>query len=112
VFWVISRNGRERAIVKRKRSLSVDRSKRRSAKLQEQSPFFCLPPAELRLKIYEMVLCETGKIHIRSLWRGSKLWVFYSLSHFGPEIVGQEHSYDEQEHANKLLGMVISCKRM
>jgi hypothetical protein len=64
----IAQRRRERALKSRKRSLSSDRSKRGKkvvAQGQSQSPFFSKFPAELRIKIYEMVLCGTGRLHIR-----------------------------------------------
>ena len=54
-----------RALEKRKRSVSVDRTRglwRKNAEHQSQSLFFTMLPAELRLKIYEMVLCEQEEV--------------------------------------------------
>jgi hypothetical protein len=51
---------RVRRSAKRKRSVSVDGDRwwNKKAKDQSQSSFFARLPAELRLKIYEMVLCD------------------------------------------------------
>jgi len=54
-----------RALEKRKRSVSVDRTRgfwRKNAEHQSQSLFFTKLPAELRLQIYEMVLCEQEEV--------------------------------------------------
>ncbi|KAH6876192.1 hypothetical protein BKA58DRAFT_381199 [Alternaria rosae] len=56
---------RVRRLKKRKRSVSVDRTRglwRKNAEDQSQSPFLAKLPAELRLKIYEMVLCEQEEV--------------------------------------------------
>ena len=56
---------RVRGLRRRKRSVSVDRTWgpwRKNAEDQSQSPFFAKLPAELRLKIYEMVLCEQEEV--------------------------------------------------
>lgn len=56
---------REEAMGKRNRSLSVDiRGAKTKTKDQMQSSLFSTLPAEIRLQIYEMVLCETGQVHI------------------------------------------------
>jgi hypothetical protein len=54
---------RHKALKNRKRSLSIDKVGRRTKK-QNQSPFFSKLPPEIRLIIYEMVLCETAQVHI------------------------------------------------
>lgn len=61
----INQYRRVNSIRNRKRSLSVDgKRKKRKMKDQGQSPLFGKLPAEIRLKIYEMVLCETGRVHV------------------------------------------------
>lgn len=55
---------REERVQNRKRELSVDRTGSKCVNIQKQSPLFSQLPAELRCKIYEMVLCETGGLHI------------------------------------------------
>lgn len=54
---------RQRALKSRRRSLSTDRICHRT-KRQDQSPIFIKLPPELRLIVYEMVLCETNQVHI------------------------------------------------
>lgn len=54
-----------RGLKKRKRSVSVDRTWelwRKNAEDQSQSPLLAKLPAELRLEIYEMVLCEQEEV--------------------------------------------------
>jgi hypothetical protein len=52
---------RVRHVKSRKRSVSVDAGRswrrKRETKEQGQSPFFAMLPAEVRLRVYEMVLC-------------------------------------------------------
>ncbi|KAF2788034.1 hypothetical protein K505DRAFT_421381 [Melanomma pulvis-pyrius CBS 109.77] len=54
---------REEMLQTRRRNPSVDGMNER-AKDQAQSPLFAALPPELRLKIYEMVLCATGSLHV------------------------------------------------
>lgn len=61
---------RERGLQNRKRELSVERKRNKRTKDQDQSPLFAKLPTELRLKIYEMVLCETGSVHVFHSTRG------------------------------------------
>ncbi|KAF2126595.1 hypothetical protein P153DRAFT_359565 [Dothidotthia symphoricarpi CBS 119687] len=58
----INQRRRERQLKKRKRSVSVDVDPwgRKAMGEQHQSLFFCKLPAELRLRVYEMLLLESG----------------------------------------------------
>ncbi len=61
----INLNRRTRQLENRKRSVSVDgRRKSSRAKEQQQSSFLSLLPLEIRLKIYEMVLCNEDNLKI------------------------------------------------
>ena len=65
---IIAQRRRERIATNRRHSLAIRKpGKRRSGveeQEQENSPLFSLP-LELRMEIYEMVICETGVLHVR-----------------------------------------------
>jgi hypothetical protein len=63
----IKHRKRVRRVGKRKRSVSVDGKRwyHSKAKDQSQSLFFAELPVELRLKIYEMVLCNREELAIK-----------------------------------------------
>ncbi|KAF1940061.1 hypothetical protein EJ02DRAFT_456333 [Clathrospora elynae] len=63
----ISQSRRVRRLQSRKRSVSVDGSrwkKKRETKEQGQSAFFARLPPEIRLRVYEMVLCEQEDVYV------------------------------------------------
>jgi hypothetical protein len=64
----IKHRKRVRQVGRRKRSVSVDGKKwyNSKAKDQSQSPFFAELPVELRLKIYEMVLCNREELAMKN----------------------------------------------
>ncbi|KAF2652198.1 hypothetical protein K491DRAFT_719124 [Lophiostoma macrostomum CBS 122681] len=74
VLSQISQRRRERALRERERSPAADvdgsgltrtgRGKKRKSREQEQSILFAKLPGELRMKIWEDVLCETGSVHV------------------------------------------------
>ncbi|KAJ4290473.1 hypothetical protein N0V90_010690 [Kalmusia sp. IMI 367209] len=58
-----SNRERQRALKSRNRDLSADRI-RRKTKPQDKSPLLSKLPLELRLMIYDLVLCETNQVYI------------------------------------------------
>jgi len=71
----IEHRRRVRALEKRKRSVSVDRTRgvwRKNAEYRSQSLFFTKLPAELRLQIYAIVLSEQKEVGLR--FNREELW--------------------------------------
>jgi hypothetical protein len=91
----IAQRRRERALKSRKRSPSNDRSrcgKRVVAQNQSQSPLFSKLPAELRVKIYDMVFYGTGRLHIRFRLRVDGHDAMNLMSYSC--LIGNEHDVD------------------
>ncbi|KAF2652199.1 hypothetical protein K491DRAFT_695763 [Lophiostoma macrostomum CBS 122681] len=115
----IAQRRRERAIENRKRSLSVDEIskwgiRRRREKGQEQSVLFEKLPPELRLKIYEMVLCDLGRLHVGFSNRRYDDKGLASVTCLEPDNYHIYHGIC-QSHERKREGRVdvlLTCKRM
>ncbi|KAF2252020.1 hypothetical protein BU26DRAFT_248751 [Trematosphaeria pertusa] len=108
---LIARAQRERAIQIRKRSISVDREDRRSTtKTQNQSPLFAKLPVELRIKIYEMVLCETGQVNIIESWNRHDPSRFYGRTCLVPVVYCRELARGKR--CTVQSNILFTCRRI
>jgi hypothetical protein len=123
---------RERGLRNRKRELSVPRDpkRRRIFRLREkevdyeqrQCFLFAKLPPELRLKIYELVLCETGCVHVyRKAKNGTETTMLSSrlcYQHQGGqcgnegECVRRSRSENEAAHSASMLSLLQTCRKM
>jgi hypothetical protein len=126
----ISQTRRERALRERERSPGAEgswwrksrkmreRKRKRKSREQEQSILFAKLPGELRMKIWEEVLCETGSVHV------------YLADHRSPDDVlkvmsatctrPEEHNLrlhdcvfsEDNENKKYTINLLMTCKRM
>ncbi|KAF2466197.1 uncharacterized protein BDR25DRAFT_306348 [Lindgomyces ingoldianus] len=87
---------------------------KRQALSQSQSPLFCKLPPEIRVVIFEMVLCESGRMHV-TITDGADDLVAYLKSHLctSSSVVPQCHfgCYNVRPQSQpKLLSLLKSCR--
>ena len=118
----LSRNSqarRERALRERERSPGADASGRdgkgKTRKEQEQSILFAKLPGELRLKIWEEVLCETGSLHVylaEDRYPDNVLKLMSATCTRPEERNLRLHDCIYNENKKHTIHLLLACKRM
>lgn len=120
----IAQSRRERRVKNRKRSLSIGGKRKRDVHEQHESPMFAMFPPEIRLKIYEMVLCESGRVHIHRTIKVTDQFAQKSTTCIAPEDYGAKHlscSIEEKRDDQprivlkkrvNTLSLLITCRKM
>lgn len=109
---LINQKRRERAIKDRKRSPSVDRTKRGRTRQQDKSPLFKKLPLELRLKIYEAALGESGPINVGFAEERYDQMALTSTACLEPENAGMPFCSCKPKNKQHRLKLLLTCKRM
>jgi hypothetical protein len=111
----IAQRRRERALQRRQRSPSMEGSRDGGVFAQPQSPLFAILPAEIRLCIYQMVLCSPGTIHIRRVADRANSFALMSTTCSEPNAFGHKHQ-DCVEYgptrSKVQVSLAFTCRRM
>ena len=114
----VAQKRRERAIQNRKRSLSVDdtmkrRMMRRKAKDQLQSPLFGRLPGEIRNRIYEAVLCGSGRLHVGFADQNFREMRLASVTCLEPSSYFGRHDacLSNGRKRERRIAVLLTCKR-
>jgi hypothetical protein len=114
----VAQKRRERAIQNRKRSLSVDdtmkrRIMRKKTKDQLQSPLFGRLPGEIRNRIYEAVLCGSGRLHVGFADQNFKEMRLASVTCLEPSSYFGRHDacLSDERKRERRIAVLLTCKR-